>query len=82
MAATAQQVTDQLVALRQKVNDLESQLQTMRAQQAAGGGGGNKKDELQVIDRKRLFPEPYKSGCSWVEWREEVGTMLTTFARL
>ena len=27
MAATAQQVTDQLVALSQKVNDLEGQLQ-------------------------------------------------------
>ena len=88
MAATAQELTDNLVALSSTVQTLNVQLlvangliqeqsvriQTLEGRQGAQAGEGERKPFERVFDMKNHGPDPFtiKDEHRWREWSEEM----------
>ena len=70
MAASMQELIDQVVTLTDQVQTLSARLQvaennvTMQSQTGSRGGDGS------VFDKKRLYPKELKDNSSFRSWSE------------
>ena len=71
MAATPEQLTQQVIALGNDLKQAQSEIKQLKdkiGKLGAGGAANHKHDS--IIDRKKLYPEAYKHGDAWGEWRD------------
>ena len=72
MAATPEALTQKAIQLGtdlKKAYDMIKELSDKVTQLTSSGGTSRKDDN--IIDRKKLDPEPHKQGDAFAEWRDE-----------
>ena len=70
---TVEELTDMVVGLIRQNQVLENKVTALEASAAAGGSsiGGEERSHRQLVDTKKLFPDPLMKDEEFRDWRED-----------